>query len=80
MQQVNIHFAKTHLSRLVEAIDSGTEHEIVIARAGKPAARLVPVAPPQQLRRGLAKGHWNLSDFDADDKMIEAMFEGRPST
>lgn len=77
MTQVNVHQAKTHLSRLIEAIESGSEREIVIARAGKPAARLVPVAPAQHLRRGLAKGKWNLSGFDADDAMIEAMFEGR---
>jgi prevent-host-death family protein len=41
LEQVNMHEAKTHLSRLVERVESGTE--IVINRAGKPAAMLIPV-------------------------------------
>lgn len=40
MKQVNIHQAKTDLSKLVERAEAG--EEIVIARAGKPAAKLVP--------------------------------------
>jgi antitoxin (DNA-binding transcriptional repressor) of toxin-antitoxin stability system len=43
MTRVNMLEAKTHLSRHFEAIESGAESEIVIARDGKPAARLVPV-------------------------------------
>ena len=41
MKSVNIHEAKTHLSRLVDRVQAG--EEIVIAKAGKPAARLVPI-------------------------------------
>jgi prevent-host-death family protein len=41
LEQVNMHEAKTHLSRLVERVEGGDE--IVISRAGKPAAKLVPV-------------------------------------
>ena len=37
--------AKTNLSRLVEALESGAEQKIIIARNGKPAARLVPIGP-----------------------------------
>ena len=41
MKPVNIHEAKTHLSRLIERVEAG--EEIIIARAGRPAARLVPM-------------------------------------
>ena len=50
MKQVNIHQAKTNLSTLVDRAEAG--EEIVIARAGKPAARLVPLTkarPPRRL-------------------------------
>ena len=42
MKSVNIHEAKTHLSRLIERVQAG--EEFVIAKAGRPAARLVPLA------------------------------------
>jgi prevent-host-death family protein len=42
MKPINIHEAKTHLSRLIERVQAG--EEFVIAKAGKPAARLVPLA------------------------------------
>ncbi|MGE3246706.1 MAG: type II toxin-antitoxin system Phd/YefM family antitoxin [Beijerinckiaceae bacterium] len=45
MSTVNMHEAKTHLSRLVEQIETGAEPEIVIARNGRPVARLVPLKP-----------------------------------
>jgi prevent-host-death family protein len=52
MSVINIHAAKTHLSRLVAAAAAG--QEVVIARAGKPVARLVPFTePPQSERRRL---------------------------
>jgi prevent-host-death family protein len=54
LEQVNMHEAKTHLSRLVERVEGGAE--IVINRAGKPAARLVPVEAPDPTRRKL--GVW----------------------
>ena len=48
-ETVNIHFAKTHLSRLIERVSSGAT--VVIANAGHPVARLVPYAePPRAVR------------------------------
>lgn len=65
MRQVNIHEAKTHLSRLVEEAAGGDE--IIIAKAGKPVARLVAVATDTTPRRpGLLKETiWIADDFDA---------------
>jgi prevent-host-death family protein len=52
MKQVNIHYAKTHLSRL---LDEATEGEdIVIAKAGKPIVKLVPVASSHERKPGAA--------------------------
>jgi prevent-host-death family protein len=78
MQTVNIHEAKTHLSRFVDEAAAG--EEIVIARAGKPVARLVALAQPEAPARrlGLGKGRFTLpAGFDglsADE--IPGMFEG----
>lgn len=65
MKIVNIHQAKTHLSRLVEEAAEG--EEIVIAKAGKPRARLVAVGPAGKRRvAGLYKGKIRIrEDFDA---------------
>jgi prevent-host-death family protein len=65
MKTVNIHAAKTHFSRLVDRVAEG--EEIVIARGGRPVARLCPLAPRQAKRRpGLMKGRIVISkDFDA---------------
>jgi prevent-host-death family protein len=62
---VNIHEAKTHFSRLIERVLRG--EEIVIARAGAPVARLVPVAERQATRSpGTARGKIVVApDFDA---------------
>ncbi|HWR76306.1 MAG TPA: type II toxin-antitoxin system Phd/YefM family antitoxin [Thiobacillus sp.] len=78
MQTINIHEAKTHLSRLLEQVADG--EEIVIAKAGKPIARLVPLeAPPKKRQLGMFKGRLNVpDDFDTpltDDEL--ALFEGR---
>lgn len=78
MQTVNIHEAKTQFSRLVDAAAGG--EEIVIAKAGKPAARLLPMERPKTARRfGGLKGKMRIAeDFDAplpDD--VIAAFEGR---
>jgi len=57
MPIVNLPDAKSNLSRLVDAAESGAEAEIIIARNGKPAAKLAAVGPPRQGRRlGAAKG------------------------
>lgn len=65
MPQVNIHHAKTHLSELIAAAERG--EEVVIARANRPAVRLVPVTPPQCTRTpGLHRGALRMADdFDA---------------
>ena len=62
---VNVHEAKTHLSRLVEQAAAG--QETIIAKAGKPMARLVPlVADPKAKKLGLLKGRIAIAaDFDA---------------
>ena len=65
MQTVNVHEAKTHLSRLLNRILVG--EEIIIAKAGKPVARLIPFREPV-LRRapGLDRGRFRApDDFDA---------------
>jgi len=65
MRTVNIHEAKTHLSRLLEAVANG--EEVVIAKAGKPMARLVPLEGAEKPKRqfGRLKGKiWMSDDFD----------------
>lgn len=75
---VNIHEAKTQLSRLLEEVAGG--REIVIARAGRPVARLVPLAAPVRRKQlGLLRGKIRISaDFDAPlPEDVLAAFEGR---
>jgi prevent-host-death family protein len=75
---VNIHEAKTHFSRLVERAAKG--EEIVIARAGRPLARLMPLASPTRPRRpGLLKGRIRISkNFDGPlPRNIARAFESR---
>ena len=75
---VNIHEAKTHLSRLVDRAAAG--EEIVIARAGKPLARLVAYQPPAAERQlGAWQGKvWVAPDFDeVDDEITRSFEEGR---
>jgi len=62
--KVGIHEAKTHLSRLLRRVAAG--EEIVIAKGGKPVARLVPVQPPESRSLGRDKGILQVpDDFDA---------------
>ena len=72
---VNIHEAKTHLSRLVEQVEAGDE--VVIARAGRPVARLVGLQVRTRPRLpGLWKGQVRIGpDFDAPDDDLMATFE-----
>jgi prevent-host-death family protein len=71
---INIHDAKTNLSKLVEQIETGSRSEVVIARAGKPVARLVPVQRPA-IRLGVADGKFSIpTDIDALNPLIEKMF------
>jgi prevent-host-death family protein len=77
MRTVNIHAAKTNLSKLVDEAAAGTE--IVIARAGRPVARLVALAPERPRRvLGIFDGQWTVpDDFDAPlpDDVLDS-FEG----
>jgi prevent-host-death family protein len=63
-KRVNMHEAKTHLSRLVERVEAG--EEITLARAGRPVARLVPYRARRARRRpGIWKGQVSIGpDFD----------------
>ncbi|HEX4044517.1 MAG TPA: type II toxin-antitoxin system Phd/YefM family antitoxin [Gammaproteobacteria bacterium] len=65
MRTVNIHDAKTHFSQLVDTVMQGKT--IIIAKAGKPAAKLCPITPSQPKRRfGVLKGKIMIADdFDA---------------
>ena len=78
MKAVNIHQAKTNLSRLVERAEGG--EEVVIARAGRPAAKLVPFAKARGRRRlGLLDGRFKIpDDFNAPlPPSILRAFEGK---
>jgi prevent-host-death family protein len=72
---INIHEAKTHLSRLVERVEAG--EEITLARAGRPVARLVPYRARQEPRRlGIWRDQVSISpDFDAPLPEIAEAFE-----
>lgn len=78
MQTINIHEAKTHLSRLVEDVAAG--EEVIIAKAGKPMARLVSLVKPLGRRKlGILAGKMVIpDDFDAPlPEEVLASFEGR---
>ena len=78
MQSVNMLQAKSSLSRLVEAIEQGQEREIVIARNGRPAAKLVPMdTVPVGKRIGVAKGMFEVPDsIDAHNEEVTRLFLG----
>ncbi len=75
MTEVGVHEAKTHLSRLLRRVAAG--EEIVIARGGKPVARLVPVQHSQQRELGRDVGVFEVpDDFDAPlPPQLERAFE-----
>jgi prevent-host-death family protein len=77
MKTVNVHEAKTHLSRLLEEVEAG--QDVVIARAGRPVARLTalqPARPPRQL--GALAGLYTVpDDWDAPLPVeVVAQFDG----
>lgn len=82
MRSVNIHEAKTHLSRLVEEAANG--EPFIIAKAGKPIAKVVAIddpAPKAKRRLGFMKGMYSLPDnfeeIDKElDKEVEKLFYG----
>lgn len=77
MAVVNMHDAKTRLSKLVAAIRSGEEREVVIAVNGTPAARLVPIEPKPKIKWGLLEGKITVpDDIDELNPEIEKLFYG----
>jgi prevent-host-death family protein len=78
MKQVNVHEAKTHLSRLIDEVEAG--EEVTIAKAGRPVARLSPIRGKARRRRlGLLNGKFQIPDnFNAPlpEEVLDA-FEGR---
>ena len=62
---VNVHDAKTHLSRLLDRVARG--EEIVLAKAGKPYARLVPMDAPPERQPGLLRGRIDMDDSFFDE-------------
>ena len=72
--EVNVHEAKTHLSKLLERVALG--EEVIIAKAGKPVAKLVPVSGmKREFKFGSAKGEFVVpDDFNDPDPEIEDLF------
>lgn len=81
MRTVNMHEAKTHLSRLVDAAARG--ETIIIAKAGKPLVKVTAIDAPEQPKRrlGFYKGPFRIpDDFDTlDAEEIADLFEGKDS-
>lgn len=76
-ESVNVYEAKTHLSQLLDRAAAG--EEIIIARAGRPVARLMPLTEPASRRRtpGAWRGQVTISaDFDELPADIDAAFQG----
>jgi prevent-host-death family protein len=71
---VNVHEAKTHLSKLLERVERG--ETIVIARAGRPVAELTPIKAPKPFVFGALQGQivWDDDNWDADKAEVAAMF------
>lgn len=79
MTTVNMLEAKSSLSRLVEAVESGAEREIIIARNGKPAARLVAIESDFVGKRvGVARGKFKVpKNIDAHNDEVGKLFGGK---
>lgn len=77
MQLINIHQAKTNLSKLIEKTLKG--ESIIIAKAGKPVVKLVAYKEtPKQRKPGLWKGKiWISDDFTEEDEEINKLFYGK---
>lgn len=70
---VNVHEAKTHLSRLLDEVEAG--REVIIARAGKPVARLAPLEQTVRPKKlGLLKGKIKVPD-DFDDPLPDEILD-----
>ncbi len=82
MTIVNIPTAESDLSRWIDQLETGAETEIIISRDGKPAARIVPLAPSAAGDRplGLAAGEYDTCDqagFDEQNSLITELFGGK---
>lgn len=79
---VGMHEAKTKLSKLVDAVERGERAEVLIARNGRPVAKLVPYVPEKKgVILGIAKGKWGDTDWmfaPEMDREIEQLFYGGP--
>lgn len=72
-----MHEAKTNLSRLVAAVESGETDEIELARAGQVVARIVPIRPRPPRRPGLWAGRVRIApDFEKLPEDVAAAFRG----
>lgn len=78
MTTINMFEAKSNLSRLVDDIEQGREREIIIARNGKPAARLVAMEQAPAVNRiGVAKGLFEVPDsIDLHNAEVAQLFNG----
>jgi prevent-host-death family protein len=79
MHTVSLFEAKTHFSRIVEALVSGKEDEVVVSRRGKPAVRVTPLAQVDASKRiGLARGRFTVpDDIDGTNAQIAELFHGK---
>lgn len=79
IQTINIHQAKTHLSRLVEDVALSGQ-PIIIAKAGKPRVQIVPLEEPQPVRKmGTLKDKYpsvSLAEFNQLDEEVSLLFAG----
>ena len=67
--------AKTRLSALVDLVERGEVDEVVLARGGRPAVRIVPLAKAPRVRLGLAKGRLKMpADIDSSDADVAELF------
>ena len=79
MHAVNMLEAKSNLSRMVESLERGNEREIIIARNGRPAAKLVPIDTVSNPKRlGVAQGEFQVPDsIDTHNAEVARLFLGQ---
>lgn len=78
MCQVNVHEAKTDLSKLIRLLETGQEDVVYIARSGEPVVQMTLIPKKESHKRiGVAEGKFKAPEgFDTWDKEVEEMFEG----
>lgn len=78
MNSVNMLEAKTHLSKYVEAVEQGFESEVIIARNGRPVAKIVPIGFEQVTQRvGVARGVFDVPEsIDGSNSELAKLFLG----